>query len=71
MSDVIKLVPKGDEPDRVDEILEAMKGCGAETLVVISQMPDGTMQVVGNQSVNTTVVMLELAKHTLLFGDHE
>lgn len=73
MSDVIKLVPKEIGENyrfKPDDVLEQAKGRGSESLVVLAQMPDGSIEITGTANLGETVVLLELAKHTLLFGDH-
>ena len=52
-----------------DTVLEAAKGQGFETLVVIGTTADGSFWVSGNANAGETLVLMEQAKHTIVFGD--
>lgn len=54
-----------------DDILEAAKGHNLETVVVIGQYPDGTIWVSGSANAGETLILIEKAKHSLIFGDED
>lgn len=74
MSNVVKFDPvvvgEGYRFDP-DELLEAAKGQGFETLAILGQLPDGTYWVSGSSNAGETLVLMERAKHQIVFGDDE
>lgn len=52
-----------------DEILEAAKGRGFVTLAILAEMEDGTFWVSGSANAGETLVLMEKAKHQIVFGD--
>jgi hypothetical protein len=71
-SNVVKLEPVeiGDgyrfDPD---EILENAKGQGFACLAVLGTLPDGEIWVSGNANAGEIMVLMEQAKHQLVFGE--
>lgn len=51
-----------------DEILEAAKGQGFTKLVVLGQLEDGEIWVSGSSNAGESLILIELAKHDILFG---
>lgn len=72
MADVVKFQPvdvgEGFRFDP-DEVLEAAKGAGFTTLVILGELEDGSQWVSGSANAGETVIMIERAKHSLIFGD--
>ena len=72
MADIIKFQPVevGEgyrfEPD---ELLEAAKGAGFSTLVILGELEDGSTWISGSANAGETLILLERAKHSLIFGD--
>lgn len=69
---VIRLVPNGvGEGYRfeADEILEKAKGKGFTLVAVLGKLPDGTVWVSASGNLGETMVLMEMAKHTVLFPD--
>ncbi len=52
-----------------DEILEGAKGQDFTNLVILGQLPDGTYWVTGNSNASEILVLMEMAKHQLLFEE--
>lgn len=52
-----------------DETLEAAKGQGFETITIIGELSDGSLWVSGSANAGETLILLERAKHSLVFGD--
>lgn len=52
-----------------DELLEAAKGNGFVTLAIIGQLEDGSEWISGTANAGETIVLLERAKHHLIFGE--
>ena len=52
-----------------DEILDAAKGQGFETLCIIGQLPDGTIWVSGSANAGESLILMERAKRQVIFGD--
>lgn len=72
MAEVVKLNPVEIGEKRrfdPDEVLEAAKGQGFTTLVILGEIEDGSQWVSGNANAGETVIMIERAKHALIFGD--
>lgn len=51
-----------------DEILEAAKGQGFMKVAVLAENADGTIWVSGSANAGETLVLMELAKHQIIFG---
>ncbi|PAP93992.1 hypothetical protein [Mesorhizobium wenxiniae] len=54
-----------------DEILEGAKGQVFTTLAILGQLEDGSIWVSGNANAGETLVLMERAKHHLVFGEDE
>ena len=52
-----------------DEILEAAKGQKFEKVAILAENPDGTIWVSGSANAGETMVLMERAKHHIVFGD--
>lgn len=52
-----------------DEILDTAKGQEFSNLVILGLLDDGTVWVTGNSNTGEILVMMEMAKHQLLFGE--
>lgn len=52
-----------------DELLEAAKGHGFVTLAIIGQLEDGSEWISGTANAGETVILMERAKHHLIFGE--
>ncbi|RWL14884.1 MAG: phosphoribosylformylglycinamidine synthase [Mesorhizobium sp.] len=74
MSNVVKLEPveigEGFRFDP-DELLEAAKGVGFTTLVILGELEDGTQWTSGSANTGETLILIERAKHNLLFGEDD
>lgn len=72
MTNVVKLEPveigEGFRFDP-DEILDAAKGQAFTTLAVLGWLEDGTIWVSGNANAGEMLVLMEQAKHQLVFGE--
>jgi hypothetical protein len=71
-AEVVKLVPNEvSEAFRFDAdvILENMKGNAFTTLLILGQCEDGSMEIQGNCNTGEALVLMERAKHELIFGD--
>lgn len=51
-----------------DEILEEAKGHGFKKVAVLAENADGTIWVTGSANAGETLVLMELAKHQIIFG---
>jgi len=75
MSDnVIKLVPERvGEGYRFesDEILEAAKGTGLASVVVIGELENGELWVSSAANAGEALILIERAKHHIVFGSAE
>ena len=72
MSKIVKFSPKiVGESFRFDcdGILEKAKGQEFATVCVIGHHPDGQLWVSGSANAGETMMLLELAKHHILFGE--
>lgn len=71
MSNVVKFEPvevgEGFRFDP-DEILEAAKGRGFQTVAVLGQLEDGTFWVSGSANAGETLILMERAKQQIVFG---
>lgn len=54
-----------------DVILEAAKGKGFVRLAILAELPDGSTWVSGSSNAGETLVLMELAKHEIIFGGSE
>ena len=52
-----------------DEILEKAKGQSFITFSIIGQLEDGTIWTDGNANAGETLILMERAKHHLVFGE--
>lgn len=52
-----------------DEILETAKGQGFQTIAILGQLDDGTTWVSGSANAGETLVLIERAKHQIVFGE--
>lgn len=52
-----------------DEILEAAKAQPLARLVVIGDLPDGSLWVSGSANAGESLILIERAKHHIVFGD--
>lgn len=52
-----------------DKILEAAKGEKFETLVIIGSYEDGTLYVSGSANAGETMILMEMAKRHIVFGE--
>lgn len=72
MTNVVKFDPvivgEGFRFD-ADELLEAAKGQGFTTLAILGELEDGTIWVSGSTNAGETLVLMEKAKHQIVFGD--
>lgn len=72
MNNVVKLEPvEIGESFRFDpdQVLEDAKGQDFSCLAVLGQMPDGEIWVTGNANAGEILVMMEMAKRKLVFGE--
>lgn len=72
MADVVKFQPVEVGSDfrfDPDDLLEKAKGQGFTTLVILGELEDGSQWVSGSANAGETVIMIERAKHALIFGD--
>lgn len=51
-----------------DDILGAAKGKDFTQIAILAQHEDGSIWVSGSANLGETLVLMELAKHELLFG---
>ncbi|RVK26281.1 hypothetical protein [Sinorhizobium meliloti] len=52
-----------------DEVLEAAKGNGFTVLAIVGELPDGSSWISGTANAGETMILLERAKHHLIFGE--
>ena len=72
MSNVLKFDPKVvGESFRFDpdEILEAAKGQGFSTVAILAECEDGSVWISGSANAGETLVLMERAKHQIVFGE--
>lgn len=73
MTNVVELEPQelGEnfrfDPDK---ILDEAKGQGFETLVIMGQKPSGEVWVTGNANRGELLVLIEVAKHQIVFDEN-
>jgi len=51
-----------------DEMLEGIKGRGYATVCVLAEKEDGELEVFGNANAGETLILIERAKHQIVFG---
>jgi hypothetical protein len=72
MAEIVRLHPgevgEGYRFD-ADDVLEAAKGQGFQTLAIRGQNPDGTIWISGNANAGETLVLMERAKRMVVFGE--
>ncbi|MCA0341121.1 MAG: phosphoribosylformylglycinamidine synthase [Proteobacteria bacterium] len=74
MAEIVKLQPASvGEGFRFDPdgLLEAAKGNGFDTLVILGELPDGSTWISGTANAGETLILMERAKHDLIFGSDE
>lgn len=54
-----------------DEMLEAAKGQGFTTFAIIGECEDGSFWVSGSANAGETLILMEKAKHQIVFGDDD
>lgn len=54
-----------------DALLDAARGKGFTTLVILGELEDGSQWISGNANAGETVIMIERAKHSLIFGGED
>ena len=72
MSNVVKLeLVEVGEDFRFDPdyILEAAKGNAFTRVSVIGELPDGTVFISGSANAGETLILIERAKHLIIFGE--
>lgn len=71
MAEVVKFKPEivgdGYRFD-ADECLDAAKGQDFVTLAILAESPDGELYVAGNANAGETLILMERAKHLIVFG---
>ena len=55
----------------VDEMLEGIKGQNIQTICVLAEDEDGEFKVFGNANAGETLILIERAKHQIVFGTIE
>lgn len=72
MADIHKLHPievgEGFRFDP-DEILEKAKGQGLKTVAILAETDDGDIWISGSANAGETLVLMELAKRRVVFGE--
>ncbi len=72
MAEVVKFKPEivgdGYRFD-ADECLEAAKGQEFVTLAILAESADGELYIAGNANAGETLVLMERAKHPIVFGE--
>lgn len=72
MAEIVKLEPievgEGYRFDP-DELLEAAKGQNFTRLVIIGETEDGEPWVSGSANAGETLILMEWAKHMIVFGE--
>lgn len=72
MAEVVRLHPDSVGPGYrfdPDDVLEAAKEQGFETLAILAQNPDGSIWISGNANAGETLVLMERAKRMVVFGE--
>lgn len=54
-----------------DEILEAAKGNEFGRMVILGELPDGTIYVAGTANAGETLILMERAKRIICFGEQD
>lgn len=54
-----------------DTILEEAKGKGMTNVVVIGELEDGSIWVSGASNAGEALILMEMGKHQLIFGDDD
>lgn len=71
MAEVIKFRPVeigNDYRFDPDQTLDAAKGQGFTIIAIVGQLEDGSFWVSGSANAGETLVLLERAKHQIVFG---
>ncbi len=72
MSNVVQIAPRLTEVgagyrEDPDTMLEAAKGQGFRTLAIIGELEDDTIWISGSANAGETLILMERAKHDLVF----
>ena len=70
---IVQLVPNEVSADfrfDVDTTLEKMKGKAITSLLIIAETEDG-LEIEGNCNAGEALVLMERARHDIVFGDDE
>lgn len=67
LSDHLQEVGAGYRIDP-DKVLEGAKGRDFTNLLVLGQHQDGTLYIAGASNAGECIILMELAKHELIFG---
>lgn len=74
MSNILKFEPvevgEGYRFD-ADDLLDGAKGQGLVTMAIIGQLEDRSIWVSGNANAGETLVLIERAKHQIVFGEED
>lgn len=54
-----------------DEILDAAKGYEFERVVILGRLENGELYVAGSANAGESLILIEQAKHHIVFGDSE
>jgi hypothetical protein len=66
----LQLVEVGEAYEfKADELLEAWKGCGLKDLLILGECEDGELVIAGTYNRGEAVLLIEMAKQKLVFGD--
>ena len=71
---VLKLVPEVISDDvrfDPDQTLEDAKGMNFTTLTIIGQTEDGDIHFAGNANCGELLILIERAKHQIVFGEDD
>lgn len=52
-----------------DEVLEAAKGKDFARVCILGELPDGSVWVSGSANAGETLVLMEMAKRQIIFGE--
>lgn len=71
---VVQLVPQQVSADfrfDADTTLEKMKGKSISSLLIIADTEEGRLEIEGNCNAGEALVLMERARHDIVFGDDE
>jgi hypothetical protein len=74
MADVVRIADHltevgSDYRFNVDEVIEGTKGIGLENVLIVGEQADGTLVVRSACNAGEALVLMEKAKHRIVFGD--